>query len=182
MWLALWLAGCGAAPPADDTAPAGGGSAATGADGATETEPTEEELMLDPCAEDDPCAVGGVDSEGTALTEPSGAAGEEAGRSAEVQDTGAQAQDPRVAWRNRVGAGRAVFDRACGSCHPDGEADSGPDIRRKRIPVDRVRALIRKGRGRMRPIPARRLPDRYMDELMAYLATIGTVRGVERPE
>jgi hypothetical protein len=34
----------------------------------------------------------------------------------------------------------------------------------------------------MRPIPQRRLPDRYMDELMAYLSTLRTVTGVQRPQ
>jgi hypothetical protein len=48
--------------------------------------------------------------------------------------------------------------------------------------VNRMRTQIRNGSGRMRPIPANRLPDSQMDGLMAYLSTFGAVQGVQRPQ
>lgn len=164
-------------PSTDDTA---GQETPAGADAGEDAT-----LMADPCAEGEgqPCSdEQGVDSEGGELTED----GEE-GQTAEGELEGSDGQargeqEPQMSWRNMVGAGRVVFDRVCGVCHPEGEEDLGPDIRNRRVPVQRLRHIIRNGTGEMRPIPARKLPDRYMDELMAYLTTLGTVRGVRRPE
>ena len=89
--------------------------------------------------------------------------------------------DPRVAWRQSVGRGRSVFRQACDTCHPNGEDDLGPTLRRIRWTTRAMRRQIRQGSGRMRPIPESQLPDRYMDDLMAYLSTMGAVVGVERP-
>jgi mono/diheme cytochrome c family protein len=180
------LLACGPGSPADETTAEDETSVTTAEGG--ETPPPEEDPMADPCAEGEgePCAEG-VDGARGGITEADAGAGTEEGATAdgtegtEGEETGGT-EAPRVVWRNQVGAGRAVFDRICGVCHPDGEEDIGPDIRRRRIPVARVTALIRSGRGRMRPIPQRRLPDRYLDELMAYLSTIGTVSGVRRPQ
>ena len=145
----------------------------------------DDALMADPCAEGDgtPCAdEQGVDSEGGEITE-AGEEGEGAeGDPAEGDAEARGGEEPQMSWRNMVGAGRVVFDRVCGVCHPEGEEDLGPDIRNRRVPVARMRHIIRNGTGEMRPIPQRKLPDRYMDELMAYLTTLGTVRGVRRPE
>ena len=89
--------------------------------------------------------------------------------------------DPRVAWRQSVGRGRSVFRQACDTCHPNGEDDLGPTLRRIRWTTRAMRRQIRQGSGRMRPIPESQLPERYMDDLMAYLSTFGAVVGVERP-
>jgi len=89
--------------------------------------------------------------------------------------------DPRVVWRRKVRRGRRVFERVCGVCHPGGEEDLGPRIIGRRLSVSTVRRQIRQGVGRMRAIPPSKLPERYMDELFAYLSTIRTVRGVRRP-
>lgn len=162
-------------PPPDGTA---GDETATGPEG----EDPDGALVADPCAgtEDEPCSdEQGVDAEGGELTD----AGEGSPEGEGEGDAAARGeQQPQMSWRNQVGAGRVVFDRVCGVCHPEGEEDLGPDIRNRRIPVARLTHLIRNGTGRMKPIPARKLPDRYMDELMAYLTTLGTVRGVRRPE
>ena len=91
-------------------------------------------------------------------------------------------EDPAEAWRQRVRRGRQTFDRFCDTCHPGGEEDIGPTIRRIHFPVARMQRQIRQGSGRMRPIPPGRLPDDRIDDLMAYLSTIGAVRGVERPQ
>lgn len=189
--LVALLVACGGSPPADETTPEG--DTTTVAEGA-ETETTPEDAMADPCAEGEgePCAEGvdgtrGAitegDAEGTEPPEGEGTEGEGEGEGeGEVAEGGAVGDEPQRPWRNMVGAGRAVFDRVCGVCHPDGEEDIGPDIRGKRLTVARMTHMIRNGQGRMRPIPQRRLPDRYMDELMAYLSTLRTVTGVRRPQ
>ena len=164
-------------PPPVDTA----GQESPGGAGAGEA---DEALMADPCAEGEgaPCSdEQGVESDGGELTEGGEAVDDTEGDPEQGEATRG-GEEPQMSWRNMVGAGRVVFDRVCGVCHPDGEEDLGPDIRNRRVPVERLRYIIRNGTGRMRPIPQRKLPDRYMDELMAYLTTLGTVRGVRRPE
>lgn len=96
-------------------------------------------------------------------------------------DEADEGPDPRVVWRRKVRRGRRVFERVCGVCHPGGEEDLGPRIIGRRLSVSTVRRQIRQGVGRMRAIPPSKLPERYMDELFAYLSTIRTVRGVRRP-
>lgn len=180
--LFVFLLACGdgsAEEPTTTTPPEGsvGQETAVDADGAE----GDEALMADPCAEAEgaPCSdEQGVDGEEGEITED----GEEseAGDGEDAEARGGE--EPQMSWRNMVGAGRVVFDRVCGVCHPEGEEDLGPDIRNRRVPVARLRHIIRNGTGDMRPIPPRKLPDRYMDELMAYLTTLGTVSGVRRPE
>lgn len=147
-----------------------------------ETTELADDPMADPCAEGqgEPCEEGLAGTRG-AITEADAGVGD-AGPEETVEGADPTEEDPQVVWRNQVRAGRMVFDRVCGVCHPEGEEDIGPDIRRKWLTVARMRRMIRNGQGRMRPIPARRLPEARMDDLMAYLSTMGTVRGVRRPE
>lgn len=76
--------------------------------------------------------------------------------------------------------GASVFQARCARCHsatPAGRAGPGLDalFHREQLPngapvtEDNVRAWIIRGGGRM---PAQRLPDEEMDDLMAYLKTL----------
>lgn len=192
LWFAALLLpalACGGSPPAEDGADEQ--QQTTGAEAEPDaTVAVAEDPILDPCAEGtgEPCPEEGVDSPGGEITEGSGtdAQSEEGAAEGEEPEGTDESSDQspaeaRRAWRNQVGAGRAVFDRVCGICHPEGEEDIGPDIRGKRFTERRVTTIIRVGMGEMDAIPQRKLPDRYMDELMAYLSTLGTVRGVQRP-
>lgn len=176
------LAACGDGS-AEETTP-GPGTDTTGNEAATEggDGQTDEALMVDPCAEGEgePCSdEQGVDARSGELTDGGVEAADGGVPDGGETDAG---EEPQMAWRDMVGAGRVVFDRVCGVCHPEGEEDIGPNIHNKRVPEERLRYIIRHGTGRMRPIPQRKLPDRYLDELMAYLTTMGTVTGVRRPE
>jgi mono/diheme cytochrome c family protein len=72
--------------------------------------------------------------------------------------------------------GRAAFDGICGRCHPHGNADVGPRLIGLNWPEARVREQVRHGRRTMRPISPARLPDDRLDDVIAYLRTIHTVR------
>ena len=83
---------------------------------------------------------------------------------------------PRRPATRGVPTGVAIFDRACGRCHPHGEEDIGPRIRNKNFDEARAVKQIRQGVGRMRPISLTKLPEANMPALIAYLRSIHTVR------
>ncbi len=66
---------------------------------------------------------------------------------------------------------RTIYDRVCGRCHPGGEEDIGVRLRDRRDPEAEVRATIRAGHGRMRPITTTRLSDADLALLIPYLRT-----------
>lgn len=188
---ALCLPACGGASPATDdggdaAADDGGEDTTTGGEvaGAASAERgTEAEGAADADGEtvgaetaDGPAADGETADDGEAAD--ADAADEDA---AEAESAEEAAPDPRVVWRTKVRRGRRVFERVCGVCHPGGEEDLGPSILGANLSVSEVRRQIRQGVGRMRPIPPSKLPERYMDELFAYLSTLRVVRGVPRP-
>ncbi len=195
--MALMLASCGGA--ADETTDESGGADTSGGE-TVENEGTTD--SLDPCAESEaPCEGsagtedGGTGDEGATEGEAAGGEGEGAegttegeGGAAEGEgqargtEGGEEGPTPQQQWRAQVRLGRQWFNRRCDTCHPGGEEDIGPDIRRIHWPVARMRHQIRQGSGRMRPIPPSRLSNAQMEALMAYLSTMGTVRGVSRPE
>ena len=82
-------------------------------------------------------------------------------------------------FSTRVAAGQEKFDHVCGTCHPDGSSDTGPDLHNKHWTVERVTNQIRNGSGNMRPIPVARLSDEDLPNVLAWLSTIGTVDGVQ---
>jgi mono/diheme cytochrome c family protein len=75
-----------------------------------------------------------------------------------------------------IAAGGERFEAVCGLCHPGGEEDSGPSIRDIHWDAARMRAQIRNGSGRMRPISTARLSDEDLEKVVAWLGTIGAVR------
>jgi mono/diheme cytochrome c family protein len=88
---------------------------------------------------------------------------------------GATAPDD-AEWAAKVAAGQARYEAVCGTCHPGGEEDTGPRLIGLRWTIDRMRAQIRNGSGRMRPIPPSRLSDADLDNVLAWLTTIHAVQ------
>ncbi len=89
--------------------------------------------------------------------------------------------DPKVAWRRRVARGKQVFIKRCDFCHPDGDEDTGPKLRGIRWPTGKIVSIVRKGKGKMKPMPPSKISSAQMKDLLAYLSTIRTARGVKRP-
>ncbi len=83
---------------------------------------------------------------------------------------------PRAAEAQTPHPGQAPFNRTCGRCHPDGNEDTGPEIRNKNLTEARMREIIRTGTRRMRPISPTKLPDANLDAVIAYLRTMNAVR------
>jgi len=92
-------------------------------------------------------------------------------------DTGGGGGDAD-AFAARVALGQEKFDHVCGTCHPGGEGDTGPDLHNKHFTVERMTNQIRNGSGHMRPIPVARLSDEELSNVLAWLSTIGAVDGV----
>jgi mono/diheme cytochrome c family protein len=74
-----------------------------------------------------------------------------------------------------VTSGAAVFDKFCDSCHPGGGEDIGPTLLNIEWSADKMTTQIRKGSRKMKPIPAKRLSDEKLGDLMAYLVSIKSV-------
>ncbi|MCG8556130.1 MAG: cytochrome c [Proteobacteria bacterium] len=73
--------------------------------------------------------------------------------------------------------GALRFDDVCGMCHPDGEEDIGPSLLNKRLLPGHVRKQIREGSDDMRPIGLDKLSDEDMEAVLAYLVSLGAVKG-----
>jgi len=72
--------------------------------------------------------------------------------------------------------GRPQFNRTCGRCHPNGEEDTGPDIRNKNKSVADMTKIIRSGTGKMRAIGPTKLSDADLAKVINFLRTIRAVR------
>ena len=84
-------------------------------------------------------------------------------------------------WDGLATSGKVTFDRACGACHPGGDADLGPAIKGHMFSMADMTRQVRDGSGRMKPIDTSKLPDEEMRGMMVYLATIGGVSDVKGP-
>lgn len=162
------------------------GGESTGAQGkSVEEMTTGDELkeVVEETCEDGSAACEGAGSEDF---EPSDATegdeeegdGTDGGEAAEPEDNDV---DPKVAWRRRVSRGKQVFIKRCDFCHPDGDEDTGPKLKGISWPVPKTVNMIRKGKGKMKPMGPSKISSRQMRDLLAYLSTIRAVRGVERP-
>lgn len=82
----------------------------------------------------------------------------------------------------QVAHGAQIFNKYCDTCHPGGNAepDYGPKIRDLNWSVPRVTAQIRNGKGKMKPIPPKKISDTDLPDLLAYLVTLRAVTGVPR--
>lgn len=69
-------------------------------------------------------------------------------------------------------AGKVAFEDTCGTCHSE-ESEPLANIG---WPVAKVRMQIREGDSEMPAIPASRLSDADMEHVLAFLATMGTIK------
>lgn len=72
-------------------------------------------------------------------------------------------------------AGAGQFEMHCATCHPDGEEETGPALRDRRLSPAYVRKWIRQGSERMTPISPEQLSDDDMRDLISFMATLGAV-------
>lgn len=84
-------------------------------------------------------------------------------------------------WDTLASDGKESYDRACGTCHPGGEADLGPALKGERTATATMTKQIREGSGKMAPIGEDKLPESEMQGLLVYLATIDAVGDVKGP-
>ncbi|MCA9600890.1 MAG: cytochrome c [Polyangiales bacterium] len=138
------------------------------------------------------CGGGGGTSETTPASEQAETAGGEGAEASETANgpltdatSPCPADDPSCTsgeggadWDARVAAGSQSYEKFCDSCHPGGEDDIGPTLKDIKWSVDKMTAQIRNGSRKMKPIPAKRLADDKLPDLMAYLSTLNAVTGV----
>lgn len=87
----------------------------------------------------------------------------------------AAAPVPAVGSRN----GQQAWSAVCARCHmprTPGGRSTGPSLTGKNLTEARMREIIRNGDGTMRPIPAARLTDGEMTQLITYMRTFRAVR------
>ena len=103
----------------------------------------------------------------TSAEMPASAAATTQATTTEAQPDTSAAIDPA-----RVEHGRERFERICGLCHEDGDA---PPLRGLSISEAQVRTIVRQGKDHMRPISEARLNNADLDDVLAYLKTLGTI-------
>lgn len=73
--------------------------------------------------------------------------------------------------------GAARFRVVCGVCHGrNGDNGDAPNVRDLHWDAAGMRAQIRSGSGRMRPIPVTRLSDVDLEQVLVFMGTIGSVQ------
>jgi len=125
--------------------------------------------------------TGAIAASTLALTACGGGAAEAAGGAPASGGEPAIVITDAAEWEALSTSGKVSFDRACGTCHPGGEADLGPAINKEALTMASMTTQIREGSGRMRPIDASKLPDEEMRGIMVYMATLGAVSDVKGP-
>jgi mono/diheme cytochrome c family protein len=65
--------------------------------------------------------------------------------------------------------GRVLFHKFCHQCHPNGETGLGPGINGNPAPMVAFRAQVRGGLGAMPAFPDAIIPDRELDDLLAFV-------------
>ncbi len=84
-------------------------------------------------------------------------------------------------WEALVAQGEESYVKACGACHPGGDADLGPKLKGGKGSVAWMTKQIREGSGRMRPIGPDQLAESEMKGLMVYMRTLDAVADVKGP-
>lgn len=85
----------------------------------------------------------------------------------------------RVQWDQMLEVGRRKFNRVCSECHGTG---IGPMLNGRRRSAERVREIVRRGGGDMRPISQRRVSDEDLESVIVFLTTIRAVADVRPPD
>jgi mono/diheme cytochrome c family protein len=88
-----------------------------------------------------------------------------------------QAQQANEASRSDNLTGEQVFIRSCNTCHPSGRKGFGPSLisMDDHFPTDdKLKALIRTGKGPMPGQPVETLNDRELSNLVEYLRRLNT--------
>lgn len=67
-------------------------------------------------------------------------------------------------------AGKTVFDANCSACHPNGGAGVGPALKGKEPDV--VKKQVRNGGQKMPPIPADKITDKQLEDIIAFIKTL----------
>jgi len=65
--------------------------------------------------------------------------------------------------------GQVLFHKFCHQCHPHGEAGLGPAINTNPAPLVAVRLQVRAGLGAMPAFPDSLIPDRDLQQLLAFV-------------
>jgi mono/diheme cytochrome c family protein len=65
--------------------------------------------------------------------------------------------------------GQVLFHKFCHQCHPFGEAGLGPAINSNPAPMAAFRLQVRSGLGAMPAFSDQIIPDRDLDQLLAYV-------------
>ncbi len=69
-----------------------------------------------------------------------------------------------------IQSGKAVYDKFCNGCHPNGRAGVGPAL--IGLSEETVKAPVRQGKGGMPAFGAAQISDAQMTELLAYLKSL----------
>jgi len=72
-------------------------------------------------------------------------------------------------------AGQAVFETYCSGCHPGGAEGRGPSILDAHESPAEARQQVREGGDHMPAFPESRISATDLENLLAYLTTLGTV-------
>jgi mono/diheme cytochrome c family protein len=75
---------------------------------------------------------------------------------------------------DKIAAGRAVFERSCDACHPQGGAGLGPSLLgiTARIGEEGVKAKVREGVGLMPAFTPEQLNEQELSNLLTFLKTL----------
>jgi mono/diheme cytochrome c family protein len=85
---------------------------------------------------------------------------------------GGPLENPYFASEPAQDRGRVVFMQNCYKCHPGGEAGLGPALTGKPRPARWLRFRVRHAPGAMPSFDEKRLADKELDDLMAYLTAL----------
>jgi len=83
--------------------------------------------------------------------------------------------------------GKVIYDRLCVTCHgPGGKGASGPALNTRAVAQrfdtpDKLRTIIRQGAKGMPAFGDTLIPDRDLDDLLAYLTTLVPVEATATP-
>ena len=69
-------------------------------------------------------------------------------------------------------AGQAVFTQNCNGCHPGGDRGTGPALKGRNLPADRITRQVRNGGGGMPAFSSSQISDQQLANLVAYVQSL----------